>query len=124
MWSEQLSVMKVFPSGAKRSKDADGTRLDLIPLEFLRRVGATLMTGAEKYGEFNWQKGMPIAECANHALQHLYKYLDGDTSEDHIAHAACNLAFIAHYEKHNADLKSTFDNRRPKPPRIEEPGNV
>jgi hypothetical protein len=47
--------------------------------------------GAVRYGEDNWQKGIPIKDCLNHAIDHIYKYLSGDRTEDHLAHAACNL---------------------------------
>ena len=44
-----------------------------------------------RYVEDNWQKGIPIKDCLNHAIDHIYKYLSGDRTEDHLAHAACNL---------------------------------
>jgi hypothetical protein len=55
--------------------------------------------GAVTYGENNWQKGMPLSHCLNHALAHLYKYLEGDRTEDHLAHAACNLLMACHFEE-------------------------
>lgn len=47
---------KQFSTGAVRSKDADGTRYDLISPVGLRRLAETCKEGADKYGEGNWKK--------------------------------------------------------------------
>lgn len=39
--------------------------------------------GAEKYGEYNWQKGLPIHCYINSAVRHLLKYFRGDEDESH-----------------------------------------
>lgn len=52
--------------------------------------------GASRYGEGNWLKGMPLAFLLNHALAHIYTFLDGDRSEDHLGHAAANLLMACH----------------------------
>lgn len=39
--------------------------------------------GAKKYGENNWQKGLPIHCCINSAVRHYLKWLRGDTDEPH-----------------------------------------
>ena len=93
----QIEEFKEFQSGAKRSKDADHARYDLIPMAAMEAMAKTLCVGARRYGEFNWQKGIPASDLMNHCLQHIYKWLDGDRSEDHIGHAMCNLAFLAHF---------------------------
>lgn len=92
------SEIHTFTSGMIRSTDADNVRYDLIPNEGLKRIAATLQKGAVKYGEHNWKKGMPVGECLNHAIRHIYKYLEGDKTEDHLAHASCNLLFCMYYE--------------------------
>jgi hypothetical protein len=55
--------------------------------------------GAEKYGEGNWLRGMPVKFLLNHALGHIFQYLDGDRSEDHLGHAAANLMMACHSEE-------------------------
>lgn len=99
-----MSKVTTFPSGATRQSSVAGekekpVRYDLVPAIGLRRLAETMAHGAEKYGEGNWQKGIPISNCLNHAMAHLVAYGDGDRSEDHIGHALANLCFIAHFEE-------------------------
>lgn len=88
-----------FPTGAVRSNDADNVRFDLITPIGLRRLAETYAEGARKYGEFNWLRGLPASSLANHAIRHIYLWLQGDTQEDHITHAAWNLLSICHFEE-------------------------
>ena len=39
--------------------------------------------GAEKYGEHNWQKGLPTQSFINSATRHYLKWLRGDDDEPH-----------------------------------------
>ena len=39
--------------------------------------------GAKKYGEYNWQKGIPTHCYVDSAVRHYLKYLRGDTDEPH-----------------------------------------
>lgn len=39
--------------------------------------------GAKKYGERNWQKGIPLRCYIDSAVRHYLKYLRGDTDEPH-----------------------------------------
>ena len=88
-----------FVSGAIRSTDADGERWDLITPIGLRRLAETCAEGARKYGEYNWHKGIPASVMLNHAIRHIYLYLAGDTSEDHLPHAAWNILGVCHFEE-------------------------
>jgi hypothetical protein len=92
--SEQ--AISTFNSGAVRSADANGTRYDLISPIALERWAAACAEGAAKYGDFNWEKGMPANDILNHAIRHLYKFLSGDRSEDHLGHALWNIGGAIH----------------------------
>ena len=94
----------LFPSGAKRSGDADRERFDLISPIGLRRLAETYAEGAAKYGDRNWEQGFPASVIVNHALRHLNLWLAGDDREDHLAHAAWNLFAIMHFEELRPDL--------------------
>lgn len=86
-------------TGAVRSTDALKSRYDLISPIGLRRVAETYAEGATKYGDFNWELGFPIGDILNHAIRHVYLYLSGDRSEDHLAHAGWNLMAAMHSEE-------------------------
>lgn len=88
-----------FSTGAIRSQDANNTRYDLITPIGLRRVAETYKEGCDKYGAFNWEKGMPVNDILNHGIRHIYEYLSGDRTEDHLAHAAWNLLAAMHIEE-------------------------
>ena len=98
MMSENTPTVE-FPSGAVRSSDASGVRFDLITPIGLRRLAETCAEGAKKYSEHNWQKGIPASVMLNHAIRHIFLYLQGDTAEDHLAHSAWNLLGVAHFEE-------------------------
>ena len=55
-----------------------------------------LTTGAAKYGPHNWQRDGKdfFIDAWNHAFVHLQRFKEGDRSEDHLAHLACNVAFM------------------------------
>ena len=89
--------MHQFDSGAKRGAVLS-TRYDLITSSLLDRTSITLSEGAERYGVDNWKKGLPSADVFNHLIAHLLSWRDGDRSEDHLAHATCNIMFLMYSE--------------------------
>lgn len=105
--SEQIT----FESGAKRSNDTYGCRLDLIPPEGLFAVGRAMHEGAEHYGADNFKKGMPYSVMINHCLQHITNFMMNDNSEDHLGHALANLNMLI-WMKEN---KPEYDDRYKEP---------
>lgn len=101
--SPDLDVTK-FVTGAVRSTDAANVRYDLISPIGERRLAETYAEGAKKYGPDNWKKGFPVSDVMNHAKRHINLWLAGDTSEDHLAHAAWNLFTVMHFEETRPDL--------------------
>ena len=85
-----------FETGAVRSSDADATRYDLISPIALEAWARTYAEGAAKYGDFNWEKGMPAHDLLNHAIRHIYLFLAGDRSEEHLPHALWNVGAAIH----------------------------
>ena len=83
-----------YVGGAQRTDRKP--RFDLIPFEFLESVARVLSAGAVKYGPYNWKRGREdfFPDAWNHAFVHLQKFKEGDRSEDHLAHLACNVAFL------------------------------
>lgn len=64
--------------------------------------------GAEKYGEDFYHRNytkIPPEEHINHAIQHLYAFLAGDESDDHLGHAIVRsmFAFEVNHERNKTD---------------------
>lgn len=85
-----------FGTGAVRSDTFEEFRYDLVSPIGLREVARACAEGAEKYGDWNWEKGMPVHDLLNHAIAHIYGFLSGDRSEPHLGHAAWNLLAAIH----------------------------
>lgn len=94
-----------FSTGAVRSNDKAGVRYDLISPIGLRRIAETYKEGYDKYGPFNWERGMPISDILNHAIAHIYTFLSGvESGEDDLAHATWNLLAAMHMEETHPNL--------------------
>jgi len=102
--SYQADMMQ-FATGAIRGRDAEAERWDLIPVLGLVRLARTCAEGAARYGVGNWLRGIPVSDLVNHAIRHLYLYLAGDKTEDHLAHAAWNILAACHMEMAQPDMK-------------------
>jgi hypothetical protein len=90
------AITAKFGTGAVRSASVEEFRYDLVSPIGLREVARTCAEGAEKYSDFNWEKGMPVHDLLNHAIAHVYAFLSGDRSEPHLGHAAWNLLAAIH----------------------------
>lgn len=101
-------VLRQFATGAVRDADADARRYDLISPHGLDRLAATYAEGAAKYDDHNWRKGMPFSSTLNHAMRHLTLWNSGDTSEDHLAHAAWGLFALMEFEATRPELDDRF----------------
>lgn len=97
------SMETKFPTGAKRQQGVAGSdkpcRYDLITPIGLRRLAETYGEGALKYGDRNWEKGIPNDNLLNHLIAHINQYMVGDKTEDHLAHAAWGLFALMHFEE-------------------------
>jgi len=85
-----------FGTGAVRSSDVEEYRYDLISPIGLREVARACAEGAGKYGDWNWERGMPVNDLLNHVLAHVYQFLAGDRSEPHLGHAAWGMLAAIH----------------------------
>lgn len=81
-----------FETGARRDLQTGKGRPDLIPTLFIQRLAVVMEKGAEKYGDRNWEKGMPLSRYYASAQRHLMQAFDGDTDEDHLGQCAFNVA--------------------------------
>ena len=60
--------------------------------------------GAEKYGENNWQKGLPVKCYINSAVRHYLKWLRGDNDEPHDRAFCWNIMCAIWTCKHKPEL--------------------
>lgn len=100
------------PTAFKKHEEHDGrkddegkVRYDLLETEFERDVANILTIGAEKYGPNNWQ-GVDNAEDRYYAAlrRHIAAWrmgekIDPESNQSHLAHAACNLMFLMHFDR-------------------------
>lgn len=76
-----------------------------IPIEGWRRVAETYKEGADKYGEYNYLKGMPVSDLLNHAIDHLRCQIGGigDEGTD-LQHASWGFIAAIHSYKCRSEL--------------------
>lgn len=60
--------------------------------------------GAKKYGEYNWQKGIPVNCYIDSAVRHYLKYLRGDEDERHDRAFVWNILCCIWTCKHKPEL--------------------
>jgi hypothetical protein len=95
-----------FETGAVRGTDAGSVRYDLITPIGLKAVAEAYAEGVRKFGAYNAEKGIPVLDLINHAIRHLYLYLSGDRSEDHLGHTGWNVLMAKHSEVAWPDLNA------------------
>lgn len=86
-----------FSGGGKRDKEVIPC-YHLYPRVALLRTLARYQHGRVKYGDRNWEGGLPAADCYDRTLEHLFKYVNGWNDEDHLAAAVFNINCIMVYE--------------------------
>ena len=70
----------------------------------LLEVAKHFEAGAKKYGERNWEKGIPVRCYIDSAIRHYLKWLRGDTDEPHDRAFCWNIICAAWTARHKPDL--------------------
>ena len=96
--------LKVFPSGATRSSDADDVAYDLISPWAYERLAKIYAEGAKVHGPRNWEKGQPVSVVINHMVRHFTLWQQGNREEDHLAKTVWGLFALMHFEKTKPEL--------------------
>lgn len=104
-----MSDNQTFKSGAVRDTNENKPRPDLIPGCCEQRIGHHFRIGAEKYGENNYQKGIPSSRSLASLCRHLSKLKNGETDEDHLAAIVVNAMFIMYNEWKHGDNPEICD---------------
>lgn len=84
-----------FSSGAVRDTADTKPRFDLLPYFGMSLPGHQMRRGLQKYGERNWEKGMPLSVFFRSAVDHLFKFIAGFDDEPHLDAALWNLMCLA-----------------------------
>jgi len=84
-------------------------RPELLPFKATEEVMKVFSFGAEKYGDFNWRKGLEFSRLWGAAQRHQMAFwqgqdLDEESGLPHIAHAIANLMMLM-------EMGSEWDNR-------------
>lgn len=87
-----------FESGARRDIQTGKPRYDLIPPGPLKRLAELYARGAEKYGESNWELGMPMSRITSSLMRHMEQFREGDVSEDHLAAVTWNALALMYFQ--------------------------
>jgi hypothetical protein len=101
-----------FESGAVRDIQQNKGRYDLISPIALKYLAKHYESGALKYGDDNWLKGIPLKRIMDSALRHINNYLEGDRSENHLIACAwnCFAAFHTQQMIQNGTMPSSLMN--------------
>ena len=85
--------------------DKGKLRLTLVPREIIRDIARVRMYGVEKYTDpDNWRK-VEVERYRDALMRHTLDYLDDPDGVDaesglsHLAHIACNVAFLCELNK-------------------------
>lgn len=93
-----------FSTGAVRDMHEGKGRCDLLPPLALLRLARHFENGSSKYGDRNWERGIPCHSFIDSALRHLFKYMAGYTDEQHLDAAIWNLVCLAETEEKRPEM--------------------
>jgi hypothetical protein len=80
-----------FGTGAVRDMSSGKGRFDLIPWRVIRALAIHYEKGCKKYGDRNWEKGIPVGSFLDSAMRHLAQVIDGRDDENHLVAALWNV---------------------------------
>jgi hypothetical protein len=89
---------------------------NLLPWSALEPGVRVFMFGSEKYGDFNYMKGLPVRDTCDSLLRHVFAYMGGEDNDlesglPHLGHAFANIVFLLN--QHTQPEKySALDNRQ------------
>ena len=100
-----------FSTGAVRDMKRGVGRMDLLPWYGIMEVSKHCEEGADKYGEHNVDKGIPLHSLCDSAARHLAKFIAGETDEDHLRAAAWNLLWALNQRKTHPELDDLYSHK-------------
>ena len=106
-----------FGTGAVRDVTPNKWRFDLVPPATLRALAIHFQKGCQKYGDRNWEKGIPVGSSfLDSGIRHLEQVVDGRNDENHfiagIWNAVCGYETVLRIQQGILPLK-LYDLPRP-----------
>lgn len=80
------------------------------PYTMILEVAKHFEEGAKKYGEYNWQKGIPVHCYIDSAVRHYSKWLRGDKDEPHDRAFVWNILCCIWTIIHKPELNDFVEN--------------
>jgi len=82
--------------------------------DLMLEVAVHFEEGAKKYGDRNWEKGIPVKRYIDSGVRHYLKYLRGDTDERHdrafVWNMLCAMWTCVHHPSLNEYRKKESEN--------------
>lgn len=84
--------------------DDGKTPWHLVPWGAVAQIVEVLDFGKRKYAQGNWRQGMAWSRVFSATIRHLIAWwwkredIDQESGLSHLAHAACNILFLMHYQ--------------------------
>lgn len=106
----------ILPDGTK-IRGSRKPRYDKV-VHFLKRLSAVATKGDQHYSPRSWQRGNGefIIDTINHAIEHIHKGIEGDTSEDHWVHAAFNCLMLDWFQQNKPEMVRELREKKELPP--------
>ena len=90
---------KYGENSAQREPATGKGRPDLISPFALTRLSKWYEMGGAKYGDRNWEAGMPFSRYTAAMFRHLISWMKGKKDEDHLSAIAWNAIALMHHQE-------------------------
>lgn len=104
----------ILAKGSEGKKNDNGKApLTLIPREASEGMAQAFAFGANKYGRFNFTKGLAVSRCLDAAMRHITASAwgeknDPESSLDHLSHALASLAMAMYNINNHPELDDRY----------------
>lgn len=93
--------------------DQDKPPMELLSHQALAQIADVFGYGAQKYGRYNYKKGMNWSRIIGAAYRHLGAFnsgedVDPETMKSHLAHLGCCVIMLLDYIKDHPELDDRF----------------
>lgn len=84
-----------FQTGAVRDASYGKGIPSAIPTRALIKLAKRFEDGAAKYNRDNWKQGIPISRYVDSLYRHLWAFMEGDETEDHLGAVIWNAVCLS-----------------------------